>query len=118
MRRSRVTPAHVLQALRQAERGTVVGEICRKLGVIEARFFRWRKQYAGLDVGKLRERPVRKAFEPCVNLLFADMRVQTAACSVLRLMERPMSEPPPRISRPQSAFANHYTEDEDVPRRE
>ena len=33
----------------------MVGDICRKLGITEATFYRWRKTYAGLDVGELRE---------------------------------------------------------------
>ncbi len=32
MKKSRFTPEQILQALRQVEGGTVVGEICRKLG--------------------------------------------------------------------------------------
>jgi len=55
MKKSRLTPEQVLQALRQAEGGTVVGEICRKLGLTKATFYRWRKQHAGLDLGELRE---------------------------------------------------------------
>ena len=55
MKKSRFAPEQILQALRQAEGGTVVGEICRKLGVTEVTVYRWRKQYAGLDVGELRE---------------------------------------------------------------
>ena len=38
MKKSRFTPEQILQALRQAEGGTVCGEICRKLGVTEATF--------------------------------------------------------------------------------
>ncbi len=55
MRGSKFTPEQILQALRQAEAGTVVDEICRKLGVTETTFYRWKKQYAGLDVSELRE---------------------------------------------------------------
>ena len=55
MRKSTFTPAQILQALRQAEAGTVVGDSCRTLGVTEATFDRWKKTYAGMDVGELRE---------------------------------------------------------------
>ncbi len=55
MRTSKFTPEQILQALRQAESGTTVADICRKMGVAEATFYRWKKQYAGLDVSELRE---------------------------------------------------------------
>ena len=55
MRTSKFTPEQILQALRQAESGTTVGDICRKLGVAKATFYRWKKQYAGLDTSELRE---------------------------------------------------------------
>ena len=55
MRKSKFTPEQILQALRQAESGTTVVDICRKLGVTETTFYRWMKQYAGLDASELRE---------------------------------------------------------------
>lgn len=55
MRTSKFTPEQILQALRQAESGTTVVDICRKMGVAEATFYRWKKQYAGLDMSELRE---------------------------------------------------------------
>jgi putative transposase len=55
MRKSKFTPEQILQALRQSEAGTAVVEICRKMGVTETTFYRWKKHYAGLDVSELRE---------------------------------------------------------------
>jgi putative transposase len=41
-------------ALRQAESGTSVAEIIRKLGISEQSFCRWKKRFAGLGIAELR----------------------------------------------------------------
>ncbi len=55
MRKSKWSEEQITMALRQAEAGTPVEEICRKLGISQATFFRWKKQYAGLGLPELRE---------------------------------------------------------------
>jgi hypothetical protein len=55
MRRSRFTEEQITMALRQAEAGTPVEEICRKREVSQASFFRRKKQYGGMGVSELRE---------------------------------------------------------------
>ena len=55
MRTSKFTPPQILQTLRQAESGTTVIDICGKMGVVGATFYRWKKQYAGLDTSESRE---------------------------------------------------------------
>jgi putative transposase len=55
MRTSRFTNEQIVQALRQAEGGTPVADICRKLQVTETTFYRWKKKFTGLDVSDLRE---------------------------------------------------------------
>ncbi len=54
MRTSRFTEQQVVAALRQVENGTVVAEVCRKLGVSEQTFYRWKRKYAGIGVAELR----------------------------------------------------------------
>jgi putative transposase len=44
----------VAYALRQAESGTPVSDVCRQLGVSESTFFLWKKKYAHLGVSELR----------------------------------------------------------------
>jgi len=73
MKKSRFTPEQILQALRQTEGGTVGGEICRKLGVTEAAFYRWRKQYAVLDVGELRELRALREENSKIRQVVADL---------------------------------------------
>jgi len=48
MKTSKFTDEQVAMALRQAEAGTPVGEICRKLGVSEQSFYRWKKRLVAL----------------------------------------------------------------------
>ena len=55
MRTSKFTNEQIVQALRQAESGTPVADICRKLQVTETTFYRWKKKFTGLDVSDLRE---------------------------------------------------------------
>jgi transposase-like protein len=54
MPRRRFSPEEVISKLREAEillaKGATVSESCRKLGVTENTYYRWRKEYGGLDV--------------------------------------------------------------------
>jgi putative transposase len=54
MKRKRYTEAQIAFALRQAERGTPVREITRKLGITEVTFYRWKKKFAGMGVTEIR----------------------------------------------------------------
>lgn len=54
MKKKRYTTEQIGFALRQAEAGTSVEEICRKLGVHEQTFYRWKKKFAGMGVAEIR----------------------------------------------------------------
>ena len=42
-------------ALRQAEGGTAVADVCRQMGISDATFYIWKKKYANLGATELRE---------------------------------------------------------------
>ena len=54
MKKSRFSEEQVAYALRQAESGTAVADVCRQLGVSEATFYVWKKKYAHLGVSEMR----------------------------------------------------------------
>jgi putative transposase len=54
MKRSKFSEEQVAYALRQAEAGTAVGDICRQLGISEAPFYVWKKRYGHLGVHEVR----------------------------------------------------------------
>lgn len=55
MKKSKFTESQITFALKQAETGVRVEEVCRKMGVSAATFYNWKKRYGGLGVNELRE---------------------------------------------------------------
>jgi putative transposase len=51
-------PEQVINKLREAEvllsQGVTVGEVCRKIGVTDVTYYRWRKEYGGMRVDQAR----------------------------------------------------------------
>ena len=60
-------------ALRQAESGTTVAEIVRKLGVSEQTFYRWKKKFGGLGVAELRKLKTLEEENQKLKQLVADL---------------------------------------------
>lgn len=46
--RSKFTDEQITFALKQAEMGTPISEICRKMGIAEATFYKWKNKFGGL----------------------------------------------------------------------
>lgn len=58
MKKSRFSEEQIVFALKQAENGITIDEICRKLGVVPATFYSWKKKFGGLmpsEVRRLRQ---------------------------------------------------------------
>ena len=50
LRKSRYTEEQIILALKEHEAGRTTAQICRKLGVSEQTFYRWKAKFGGMDV--------------------------------------------------------------------
>lgn len=73
MRKSRFTEQQISYALKQAETGTPVAEVIRKMGITEQTFYRWKKQYGGVGVGELRRLRLLEEENRKLKQLVADL---------------------------------------------
>ena len=55
MKRKRFSVEQIVAVLKQAELGLPVAELTRQVGISEQTFYRWKKQYAGLQSDQVRE---------------------------------------------------------------
>jgi putative transposase len=53
MKKSKFTDSQVMEALKRAEAGLSVPEICRELGISSATFYKWRAKYGGMDTSMI-----------------------------------------------------------------
>jgi putative transposase len=85
MKRKRYTDEQIAFAPRQAESGTAVEEICRKMGVSEPTFYRWKKRFAGMGVAEIRRLKQLEEENAKLKRLVADLALdKTMLQDVLR----------------------------------
>lgn len=54
MKRGQFTEEQIIGILKEVEAGQKVGAVCRKYGVSEATYYRWKNVYSGLEVSQVR----------------------------------------------------------------
>jgi len=55
VKKSKFSEEQIAYALRRAESGSPVSDVCRQMGVSEATFYVWKKKYGQLGVSEMRE---------------------------------------------------------------
>jgi putative transposase len=80
--RKKHTPEQVINKLREAEvelaKGMKVPEVCRKLGIAEYTYHRWRKEYEGLRLDQARRFKELERENARLKRLVADLSLDNA----------------------------------------
>ena len=72
MRRSRFSEEQVIGILKEHEAGLGVAELCRKYGISDATFYKWRSKYGGLEVSEAQRLRSLEAENAKLKRLLAD----------------------------------------------
>lgn len=78
MKKTRFSEEQIAYILRQAEGGTVATEVCRKNGISEQTFYRWKKRYGGMGVPELRRLRQLEEENGKLKQLVADLSLDKA----------------------------------------
>ena len=78
MKRKRYSVEQIVAAVKQHELGTPASDIARKLEIAEQTFYRWKKEYAGLEPGQARELRQLREENAKLKKIVADLSLDKA----------------------------------------
>ena len=85
MKGKRFSVEQIVGVLKQAEVGVPIAELIRKVGISEQTFYRWKKQYVGLELEQVREMKQLQDENSRLKQLVADLSLdKTMLRDVLR----------------------------------
>lgn len=73
MKKKRFSVEQITAVLQQAEQGVPVGDLCRKVGISEQSFYRWKKVYGGLQPSEARKLKQLREENAKLKRLVADL---------------------------------------------
>ncbi len=98
VRKKRFTEERIAYALAQESTGQTIAEICRKLGVSEQTFYRWKKKFGSMGVAEVRRLKQLEDENAKLNRLVADLGLDKAILQDV-LRKKSDSRPAPRAGR-------------------
>jgi len=78
VKQKRFNVEQIVAVLKQAEAGVPLAELIRRVGVSEQTFYRWKKQYVGLEVDQVRQFKQLQEENTRLKQLVADLTLDKA----------------------------------------
>mgnify|MGYP005754428799 FL=1 len=78
MRKSRFTEEQIIAILTEQERGMATAEVCRRHGISQTTFFKWKAKFGGMEVSDARRLKLLEAENTRLKKLLADQMLDNA----------------------------------------
>tara|TARA_R110000787_G_C13357028_1_gene439673 strand:+ start:71 stop:337 length:267 start_codon:yes stop_codon:yes gene_type:complete len=79
MRKSRFSETQIIAILKEADSGMPVKEVCRKHGISDATYYKWKSKYGGLDASELKRIKELEAENARLKRMYADLALENTA---------------------------------------
>ncbi len=73
MRKSKYSEHQIVGALKRAEAGVPVKDLCRELGISSATFYQWRSKYGGMEASDLKRLKALEEENRRLKQMYADL---------------------------------------------
>jgi len=79
MKGSRFTETQIFSILKEAENGSPVKDVCRKHGISDATYYKWRSKYGGMNVSDLKRMKELESELGRLKRMYADLALENRA---------------------------------------
>jgi len=79
MKGSRFTEARIFAILKEAERGSLVKDVCRKYGISDATYYNWKSRYGGMALSDLKRMKEMESELGRLKRMYADLALENRA---------------------------------------
>ena len=79
MKRSRFSDEQIITIVKEQEAGAMTADVCRKHGISDATFYKWKAKYGGLEISEARRLKALEDENARLKRLLADSMLDNAA---------------------------------------